>query len=185
MNSQGKLSADLIGSLLSFPGSDRQTAVESQITKYLDIAEKHWDRKFNRPDVKYDLKGHTGGWAIGGHTIRLNYDILTDDRYYQDMVNQTVPHELAHIVVHQMWPKASAHGEHWQHVMSVFGKPADRCHQYETKAVKKHKKFSYTCTCPGRTYELGSARHNRAQTGQRRYYCPLCQETLVWNGVQN
>ena len=184
MNSQGKLSNDLIGSLLGIPGSDRQAAVEAQITKYLDVAEKHYNRKFNRPIVSYDLKGHTGGWAKGGREIRLNYDVLHDDRYYQDMIHQTVPHELAHIIVHQIWPDAGAHGAHWQMIMAIFGKPATRCHQYETKAVKKHKKFHYTCLCPERIHYFGQARHNRAQSGQRRYHCTLCGKTVTWNGKE-
>jgi SprT protein len=182
---QGSLTVDQISSLIGLPSSNKRNEVEAIVEKYMAIADRHFGKKFNRPLVTYNLKGTTAGWAMGGKEIRINYDLLNDPRYYDDMVQQTVPHEVAHIVVHQMFSQASPHGAHWQLVMAVFGKPATRCHQYETKPVRKHKKFHYTCMCSGRIHQFGSARHHRAQGGQRSYRCTICNGRLSWNGASS
>jgi SprT protein len=173
------LSVDKIGSLIGLVSTQKQIEVEARIEECFVIAERHFDRELTRPQVTYDLKGTTAGWAINGERIRLNYDLMHGD-HYDDMINQIVPHETAHLIVHQIWPTAKPHGMHWEHVMAILGVPATRCHNYDVTPAKKHKKFHYTCAC-GIDHKIGSTRHRRAQSGIR-YRCTRCRSQLRFTG---
>ena len=130
------------------------------------------------PEVLYDLQGHTAGWAIGGHTIRLNLDLLFNQDHFQNMIDQTVPHEVCHIVDVQMHG-SSSHGYRWKYLMYHIGLEPDRCHSYKTVAARKRKKMPrdqiYYCACGehGVTIIL----HRKMQAGKR-YRCNTCGETL-------
>jgi SprT protein len=129
------------------------------------------------PTIKYDLKGHTAGWAIGGHTIRLNAEILNNPKHTDDMINRTVPHEVAHIVVQQKWPNAKGHGREWRGVMYRLGLNAERCHQYETKAARKRPRpYEYYCNCDT-PHRVTITLHRRIQSG-RPYRCRRCKAYL-------
>lgn len=134
------------------------------------------------PVIKYDLKGHTAGWAIGGHTIRLNAALLNNPRYVDDMIEQTVPHEVAHIIVHQRWPRAKGHGREWQHVMHRLGLNATRCHQYNTTAARTTAKpYVYYCHCttPHHVTKLLHTRiQRRIAQGHSHYICKICKGRL-------
>jgi SprT protein len=136
------------------------------------------NRGIQTPKVLYDLEGHTAGWAIGGHTIRLNLNLLLNPDHFQDMIDRTVPHEICHIVDVQMHG-SSSHGYRWKYLMYHIGLEPTRCHSYETVAARKRKKMPkdqiYYCACGehGVTIIL----HRRMLQGKR-YYCKRCGETL-------
>lgn len=138
------------------------------------------------PDVLYDLKGHTAGQAISSRNqIRLNLALLKDSRYSDDMLNDTVPHEVAHIVVRFHFPLARSHGWEWQTVMNKFGVPATRCHNYETEAARTRKATSrpypYHCQC--QTHWMTKLIHGRIQKG-REYSCRDCKGILSEGELQ-
>ena len=100
------------------------------------------DVKIVRPQVRVDLHGHTAGLAYPrSNRIRLNVDLLADPRYAQDMLHNTLPHEVAHIVTYQLWPEVTGHhNAPWRYVMeNILNLPATRCHQYETKTARRRK----------------------------------------------
>lgn len=146
------------------------------------------------PELKFDLKGRTAGEAyqptnrdengnitypfpIG--TIRLNLDLLNDERYYQDMLCVTLPHEVCHIVCDQFYPnERSHHGGNWQYMMYYIGLNAERCHQYETTAARKvARPFIYACAC--REHKMTNNLHGKMLNGQKRY-CKRCRGILTY-----
>lgn len=173
-----------IQALMGEPSAELKRRVEDKLTNSIKLVEAHIkDVKIIRPVVFYDLKGHVAGQAWGKYKIKLNLDILNDPRYQEDMLNDTLPHELAHCVVSQLWPnKNKPHGSYWAYIMeSILKIPATRCHQYETVAARKPraKEFMYECNCG--PHPVTSTIHRRIQAG-RIYTCRRCHSQLreVW-----
>jgi SprT protein len=152
------------------------TEVNAKMDECYAILEKHFGVKLSRPTVRYDLEGHVAGYAlIRENAIRLNLHLISTHR--DDMINNTLPHEIAHIVTYQIYPSATAHGRHWASVMWVLGLPADRCHTYETKAARVRKReYHYECGCP-EGHLVTKTIHNRIQQG-RMYTCRKCHTRL-------
>lgn len=132
------------------------------------------------PEVVYDLKGHTAGMA-NSHRIRLNLSLLNDPRYREDMLKQTIPHEAAHVVVSQLWPKEPGHGAKWQRAMYALGLNPTRCHQYETKAARNRKRMSrpyvYKCAC--REHHATQIIHRRIQQEGQVRTCRICGTAIT------
>jgi SprT protein len=154
-------------------------AVQAKIVECITTIENKIEgTKISPPVVLYDLKGHTAGQAIGGHTIRLNLELLNGVNR-NTMLNQTLPHEMAHIAVAQLWPKENDHhGPYWQFMMEhVLELPAERCHQYETKAARVRKKeYAYDCGCD-EPHMVTKTIHTRIQMGKK-YRCKKCGRIL-------
>lgn len=132
------------------------------------------------PTVTYDLKGTTAGMAVFDRltktgNIRINNALLYTD-HYEDMIQDTVPHEVAHIVARQVYGNIKPHGKEWQYVMALLGLSATRCHDYDVTHSRTHIKFTYTCRC-GPIHKVGSALHTKMQSGRHRT-CKACRTRL-------
>lgn len=176
------IDANKLSELLGIAPQSLRQMVQQAIEDTCVKIGSHYPTKppIRRPTVKYDLKGRTAGYAINGTTIRVNLDILKDPRYTDDMLNQTIPHEVCHIACSQWYKHRVAHGYEWQVMMLKIGLSPDRCHQYEVKRARKTNKFKYTCDCS--SHWIGTTRHNKAQQNPRRYKCKLCGSGITWTG---
>ena len=127
------------------------------------------------PQIVYDLRGRTAGQAIGGRKVRLNLQLLLDPRFQENMIEQTLPHELAHIAVRQLFPHAKSHGREWQAMMRLLGLPAERCHNYETTPARVKKKYATHCDCKTHPVTITIIRRMRQGTP---YFCRNCGAQL-------
>jgi SprT protein len=149
--------------------------VEQIITNcLLTLQARFPNTPLNRPVVAYDLKGHHAGWALPDGTIRLNTDLLLSET--EDMLATTLPHEIAHVVQRQIYPRSKSHGLEWRRLMGYLGVPADRCHQYETIAARK-KSTPYTYYCDCQEHKVTVTLHRRMLQG-RTYRCRRCGTNL-------
>ncbi|ABR00697.1 Protein SprT [Haemophilus influenzae] len=95
-----------------------------------------------------------------------------------EFIRQVVPHELAHLIVYQMFGRVKPHGKEWQLVMNeIFKLPADTCHQFDIKNVQG-KTFEYRCAC--QTHFLTIRRHNKIMKENIEYLCKKCRGKLVF-----
>jgi len=175
------ISQDKLSLLLGLPDSKKQAQIKYKLYETIGAIEYRYGIPLKMPTIKYDLKGTTAGIAVGNHTIRLNLELINDPRYWEDMLNKTLPHEMAHIACEQMWPKENvAHGYKWQSMMrNALGLLPNRCHQYEVKKARKHSKpHAYNCGCAN-PHMVSNIIHTRIQTGQRKYTCRRCGKRLV------
>ena len=140
------------------------------------------------PAVRFDLQGRTAGMAVYGprHTretpalLRVNADLLW--RYPDEMIDETIPHEVAHVVTRWAWGgRVAPHGREWKSIMRAFGKEPTRCHTMETTSARRTPRYPYRCACEKTVY-LGQVRHRRALKQPRRYICPRCRNTLIYTG---
>ncbi|WP_256664985.1 SprT family zinc-dependent metalloprotease [Pseudomonas sp. 8AS] len=146
-------------------------------------AEDFFKRRFPRPEVSFKLRGQKAGVAhLTENLLRFNPKLYTENR--EHFLLQTVAHEVAHLVAHQMFGgRIQPHGEEWQLIMrGVYELPPDRCHSYAVSR-RKSTRYLYQCQCPNGEFPFSAQRHSLVRQG-RRYFCRRCRATLVFSGEQ-
>lgn len=136
------------------------------------------------PELSYKLRGTVagrGGLINGKPTIILNPVLLAEN--VDKMINQTVPHEFAHVIQYTVFMNSygnSGHGIIWQRVMGWLGVPAIRCHSYDvTNArVRKVTRHEFVCGCAVRVHKVTTIRLNRMMAGTK-YCCTYCHQPIV------
>lgn len=167
---------------------DLHARARAAVTHWVNVADRLCPRlRLPQPVVRFDLKGLAAGQA---HTqprglrrrrdvIRLNPTLLA--RHPREMLEETVPHEVAHLVIGRRYGRRAApHGPEWRSLMAAFGVPARACHTLRAEPSRRLRRYRYHCACP-EAATLTSIRHNRARRGTR-YLCRRCGETLLWAG---
>ena len=117
--------------------------------------------------IGFNLKGRVAGWAamkgrIGGpvsYSVRFNYDMLARgcEDTLRDMLEDTVPHELAHIVCFMKPSLGKNHDEGWKRVCEALGGTRARTHKLEVVFGK------------GTTYEYTTDAGNKVRVNERRH----------------
>jgi SprT protein len=132
--------------------------VNKVIVDLMILAEKTFGSdKVNRmPFVVYDTQGRTAGWSrfnseTGDGELDINPILFNEN--VERVLNQTIPHELAHFVAKMVFGRGiKPHGYEWKRVMRLFGKKPTRCHNMDTTTVqslrKKSQRTLVTCKCP-------------------------------------
>ena len=146
-------------------------------------AEVFFKRSFSRPAVSFKLRGQKAGVAhLTENLLRFNPQLYQANR--ADFLKQTVAHEVAHLVAHQLFgPGIQAHGEEWQLIMrGAYELPPHRCHSYAVER-RTATRYLYRCQCPEQDFAFSAQRHSLVSKG-RRYLCRRCRATLVFSGQQ-
>lgn len=144
-------------------------------------AEAFFKRTFPRPQVSFKLRGQKAGVAhLHENLLRFNPQLYLENQ--ADFLQQTVPHEVAHLVAHQLFGEGiQAHGQEWQLIMQgVYELPPKRCHSYAVKR-RATTRFIYRCPCPDSDFAFTAQRHTLVSQG-RRYLCKRCRAILVYSG---
>lgn len=163
--------------------TERQARTElTEKTKfYLDKAHELFPLSLSIPEIQinFDLKGRTAGQAFTtSGKIRYNLTALTVEGGWDHLLNQTVPHEVAHMVQYNCsrFPTSrqvnTPHGAYWQSVMRKFGVRPDRCHDLPLPAARKRK--TYLAKCPCKQHEISSVIANKMLKGHK-YRCNRCK----------
>jgi len=116
--------------------------------------------------IRFDLKGRCAGRAgrdYNGYYIRINVDMMASDESWNDIIGDTVPHELAHIVCFICPYLGKNHNTGWSRVCKNLGGSGERCHKLKF-VYANGKQFTYTLSC-GRIIVVSTTRHNRIQKG--------------------
>ncbi|MGL5177893.1 MAG: SprT-like domain-containing protein, partial [Aeromonas veronii] len=100
----------------------------------------------------------------------------------QAFLDEVVPHEVAHLLVHALWGdgrgknRVLPHGKQWQSVMrEVFGLEPRTTHSFDL-AVLAQRTVPYRCHC--QQHQLSIRRHNKVVRGEARYHCRRCKQPL-------
>ncbi|ABR74207.1 SprT family protein [Actinobacillus succinogenes] len=149
--------------------------IQRKLNACLQKSEQFFDRTFAVPTVSYEVRGIKAGVAyLQKNAIKFNRTLLLENP--SEFVNQVVPHELAHLIVYQLFGRVKPHGKEWQAVMTnVFQLPAETYHQFDVKSVQG-KTFAYRCGC--RIHQLSVRRHNKIQRERAVYLCQYCKGRL-------
>lgn len=152
----------------------------SETKKYIDIANKTLSIKLPYPEVEFSLRGTTAGLAYSFQN-KLNFNLSIAKENKKEFLDQTVPHEVAHIVADNFFKRRCHHDASWRGIMlNVYGKAPERCHSYEVEHLKarKTKKFLYHCSCPSNV-KVGLKVHSNISSGKKNYRCVRCSKTIA------
>lgn len=159
-------------------------ALLQRVEACYQLAEAFFQRPFLRPAVSLRLRGLKAGVAhLTENKLRFNAQLYRENQ--EHFLRQTVAHEVAHLVAHQMFgPRIAPHGEEWQLIMrGVYGLVPERCHNYEVQH-RVQTRYIYRCACTeGGEFPFSSQRHRLVGQG-RRYFCRRCKVTLSFTGEQ-
>lgn len=151
--------------------------IQRKLSQCLALAESHFKRAFAMPTVTYNLRGVKAGVAfLQKNEINFNRTLLLENA--EEFIHQVVPHELAHLIVYQVYGRVKPHGAEWQAVMTqLFQLPAETCHQFDVQNVQG-KTYAYRCNC--QLHQLTVRRHNKIQRESAVYFCRKCHTKLTY-----
>nr|WP_086940305.1 SprT family zinc-dependent metalloprotease [Thaumasiovibrio occultus] len=158
-----------------FAQTSLQHAIVERVQACLKQAEHKLNKRFAMPVVKFNQRGRTAGSArLQLWELRFNPVLLAENP--QAFLDDVVPHELAHLIVYQLFGRVKPHGREWQAVMEgVFKRPAKTTHSFSIANVQGTT-YRYRCAC--QEHQLTVRRHNKIQRGQTSYRCKGCGQTL-------
>lgn len=159
--------------------------VEAKLAACIEILEKRYNQKFKMPSIEYTGATHVAGSAMFSQwKIELSAPLLMDPANVEEMINDTTPHELAHLVTNKVYPEVSergqmqftsrgmrrgkreVHGPRWQEVMWAMGVNPSRTHNMKLSEdsahadkVRQRVRYDWLCTGCNTTIQLGP-KHN-------------------------
>ncbi len=163
----------------------QQAEVVAATNAYIDLANRELGCELPSIAVHFDLSGRTAGMFRSEHRrcwIRYNPWIFS--KYYRENLSSTVPHEVAHYVVHTLFGhrRVKPHGKQWRQVMALFEADAGVTFDLDLSGIPQRAQRTHPYRCPCRDHQLSTTRHNRINSGRSRYRCCFCDGELVYSG---
>ncbi len=173
--------SDLIAPITA---QQRQVVVNATY-QYIALAREKLQRAIADIPVVFNLKGRAAGmYRSYQGTQEIRYNPWLFAKYFDDNVQNTIPHEVAHYVSDVLHGirNIRPHGRQWSELMDILGAVPTRKHTYDLSGIPQRnlRRYPYRCAC--RQYELGSQRHRRIQRGQGFYLCRQCETNLLYCG---
>lgn len=152
-----------------------QQQLLTKIELCYQMAESQLQRRFPRPEVNFKLRGKSAGVAhLSLNKIRFNLQMLQENQ--QVFIDQVVPHEICHLLCHQLYGKVKPHGLEWQQLMrDLYQQEPRTTHSFNVQA-KPQPRFNYQCQCG--VVALSIRRHNKVVRNQANYRCKRCMQVL-------
>ncbi|MBT0586569.1 SprT family zinc-dependent metalloprotease [Alteromonas sp. SM 2104] len=149
--------------------------IEHRVAQLVEHAQRRTGRKLTCPSIGFRRAGRNAGTAhLNRNHINFNPLYLHDN--VDEYLSQVIPHEVAHIVVYQIFGRVKPHGLEWQSMMrDTFDCKPQVTHTMHSDAVTS-RVFTYKCDCG--QVELSVRRHNKVVRGQQQYRCKRCHATL-------
>jgi len=150
-------------------------AVKDKIAQCIKLAETNFGITMPQVQVRFDLKGRVAGMAgyqysfkTGPCNFYLRFNVThmsLGGQSWEHILNDTVPHEVAHTVC-QAFPKhGRAHDAGWKNVCRILGGNGNRCYKAEEapEAVAVQRPYAYT-TSTGHLVAVSPIIHRKIQT---------------------
>src|SRR5271157_4294516 len=154
----------------AYVDSSIRSVCEQKMRDTIALCQTKTTKPIPTPPMVFQRLGCRAGVCVINHlsnttTILINPDFFKD--YYDDMLNDTVPHEVAHHVACFLFGRqANGHGHYWKMVMRWIGlHAADRCHTYNVENARLRnveRPFKYSCNC--KTHFLTNHLHTKHQS---------------------
>jgi predicted SprT family Zn-dependent metalloprotease len=151
---------------------NRFTAIRNKASEVLAQARQLYGVDIN-PTVAFNLRGRVAGWAGCKHcritntrkyTLRFNQDLIAS-KHFEDIRDETVAHEIAHLVCFARPELGRNHDQGWRRVCLALGGNGNPRHEYEVTYA--HGGITYRATC-GTSVTVSNIIHRRIQAGQTR-----------------
>ena len=163
--------------------SHQQRLVRDRTSEMIASAATAFSLRLKAPDVLFDLKGRAAGmFRVRRSVAEIRYNPWIFARWFDENLEQTVPHEVAHFVVYSRFRRrVRPHGPEWRDVMALFGVAPNVTCEYRPEDIadlpgRRMQYLDYRCRCT--THSVSSIRHNRMVAGKARYLCRRCGSPL-------
>ena len=121
-------------------------------------------------DIEFRNMGRIGGkavktykgWREYEYSIIINTQLLRESDI-DEICNEVVPHEVAHLVCFWNPTLGRNHDRGWKRVCIMLGGNGNRCHQYDLKKARRTRKAVYNIY--GQETNIGLTVHKRIQAG--------------------
>ena len=164
-------------------GAAERRRVMAETEHYLRLAGQLFGRTFEPVPVLFDLRGGSAGmFRAAGRECWIRYNPWIFAKYFEENLQGTVPHEVAHYVVHELYRRRRSvkpHGAEWRAVMDAFGADPGVTFQLDLAGIPQRRQRTHSYRCDCRTHQLSTTRHNRIQRDGVRYHCRYCSGTLL------
>jgi predicted SprT family Zn-dependent metalloprotease len=149
------------------PSIDRFEAVRKRVEEVAAKAKDLYGVDLSKAAVSFNLRGRVAGWAgckiCAGHRevyFRFNRELISG-KHFEDILEETVPHELAHGVCYLRPELGRKHDGGWRRVCLALGGNGQTRHDYEV-VVKG--RWDYI-TNLGHKVSITTRHHNHVQMG--------------------
>ena len=162
----------------------RRQQVLERTEYFIGLAEEVLERPFERIPVLFDLRGSTAGmFRVHGQKREIRYNPWIFAKYWQVNLDGTVPHEVAHYIVHEIYGlgKVRPHGEEWQALMQFFGADPEVTFKADLEGIPQRRQRTHPYRCDCREHQVSTTRHNRIRKGSGTYLCRYCNGRLVYS----
>jgi predicted SprT family Zn-dependent metalloprotease len=140
----------------------------ADFTKLVKLCIEAAEAKFGKLpniEIRYDLKGRAAGQAgrrAGVYFVRFNKEAMQVN--WEHMVQETIPHEIAHIVAFAM-PQlgATGHNSQWRAISQTLGCKGARCHTMKLTPAKRRDIKRFVYEMDGKEFLVGPKHHNLIQ----------------------
>ena len=159
-----------------------KTRVIDATADYIERAAVHFGRRFGAIPVHFDLQGRNAGmYRVRGRQRCIRYNPFLFAKYFDDNLDNTVPHEVAHYISDLLYGLRNIrpHGVEWKGLMQLFGAEPRRTCSYDLDGIplRQQRRFDYRCAC--RIHQGSTVRHKRIQAGRAQYLCRSCKQPLI------
>ena len=161
--------------------SHQESIVLSTTENYISIASEIFAQVLQPIPVMFNLRGRAAGMYRVAHKERLiRYNPYIFSKYFDDNLQTTVPHEVAHYVVDMLYGvnRVKPHGPEWREIMLLFNAEPRATGNYDLTGipVRRQKRYDYKCNC--KTHQISTVRHNKIMTGSAVYLCRSCKTPI-------
>lgn len=138
--------------------------------------------RMDEPKVGFFQKSATAGKAHYGEWM-VTYNEVIAQTNGLDVFDNTVIHEVAHLVVKKLYPFAKAHGWEFKQVMRTLGGSGERCHNYDVSAVKTTLARNYVWACGCQKHNVTGRKHTNMMKRPGAYRCKKCGVSVKFVGT--
>lgn len=162
-------------------GAALREQVVAETVRYIRQGAQYFERSFEEPPVLFDLKGRAAGmYRVNKNQRFIRYNPYLFAKYFDDNLQQTVPHEVAHYLCDVVYGlrRIRPHGPEWKQLMQQFGARTEATCRYDLAGIpsRSQRRHAYRCQCM--THLLTARRHNSVANNRMRYFCRSCGKAL-------
>lgn len=145
-------------------------AIKSKVAECIAIAERKFNIKMPQVQVRFDLSGRAAGMAgYRGTSFYLRFNVkhmALGGQSWEHLLNDTVPHEVAHTVCQSNPQFGRNHDAGWKRVCIALGGNGRRCYSEEDapEAIAAMRPYVYVTT-NGHEVRVTKVVHSKIQRG--------------------
>lgn len=171
-------------------------AAEKKVAQCWATLMQRYNKVYPSPKLEFTLRGTTAGVHFSRTGI-INLNLGFVAKNAEDMLEQTVPHEVVHawltvsghpshvrsassmmyvdqFSIRRRRSRRSPHGPEFMAMLGSLGCDEKRTHNYDTSNIrtKKQRLWDYKCPGCGVLVKLTTCKHNKIMRGAYRFHTP-------------